>query len=244
MSSLPLDEIHIWMMRITDNRGLLDGLTTAEEQEQAETMRSEKRRCEWLSGRALLRDSLACYTGADPLSLSFKKTASGKPFIDLPDAPAFNMSHGQEWLVCALARADNLGVDVDSHLRRNRTNEIADRYFNPHEQAVLARAADDRTRQQLFFSFWTLKEAYIKALGETINSVRLHDIAFDLDNAAPHARFALPSGYWQFYHRQFDRHHHLALACQRAECDTANLRFWVWDAATQTRREYTEETLC
>lgn len=104
--------------------------------------------------------------------------------------------------------------------------------------------------QCLFFRQWTLKEAYIKALGETINSVRLHEIAFE---SAPEAvllpLFAVPTGRWQFLHWRFDGDHHLALACQRPECDTgrtetAPCRFWLWDTETQSRHELTDEWPC
>ena len=245
-----LNEIHIWLMRrpiVLDDALTL--LTTAEERQRANSM-VLRRQCEWLAGRALLRQCLEHYTGRDGLTLIFDKTENGKPFLDIHDAPVFNLSHGSRWIACAVAIADGIGIDVESEARRNRTDEIAARYFHPLERAGLAKAGSKLARKQLFFRQWTLKEAYIKCIGETINSVRLNEIAFECDDvAAPRALFRLPAGNWQFVHKKFDSDQHLALACQRSQCDTssdnkANCRYWLWDAATQSRHELTDEQIC
>lgn len=251
MVLLPSGEIHVWLMRRPIAlHPILPSLTTAEEQLRAGDMISQRRQCEWLAGRALLRQCLAHYTGRDGLQLVFNKTEAGKPFLESPEAPAFNLTHGPGWIACAVMQADNIGIDIDSEARRNRTDDIAARYFHPVEQAELAIAANKEDRQRLFFRQWTLKEAYIKALGETINSVRLHEIAFEsAPDAAPRALFVLPADSWQFLHWRFDGDHHLALACRRAQCDTGEAdklrcRFWLWDAATQSRHELTDEWPC
>lgn len=243
---LPTAEVHVWLLRRPQqfSPAWLARITT-EEQQRAQAMQSERRRCEWLAGRLLLRQCLGHYTGADVLSLAFGKTAAGKPQLALAGAPAFNLSHGPQWIGCAVAQAITLGLDIDSETRRNSTDEIAERYFHPHEQAVIRQAADGAGRKQAFFRSWTLKEAYIKALGETINSVRLHELGFAAD-ARP--LFGAGQG-WQFAHWRFDRHQHLALACQWRECDTDEqsdpvCRFWEWNPDTQLRRELTGEWPC
>ncbi len=195
-------------------------------------MLSERRRVEWLVGRVLLRQCLAHYTGRSAGSLQFDRTAAGKP--TLADAPAFNLSHGSRWIVCAVAQASDLGVDIDSSARRNRIDDISERYFHPLEQAALAQCESDTLRRQQFFTRWTLKEAWIKARGETLNGASLHDIAFSLDGASIRAGFDLPAEQrWQFCHWQFDGDQHLALACCWPSCETVadtatRCRFWLW----------------
>jgi phosphopantetheinyl transferase len=251
MRFLQAGDIHVWLMRrpVTLDP-ILPALVTTDEQKRAEGMISQHRQCEWIAGRALLRQCLGYYMHMDGLALAFDKTASGKPFLRHPDSPAFSLSHGPGWIACAVAQADNIGIDIDSEARRNRTDDIAARYFHPAEQGELAKAMNREERQCLFFRQWTLKEAYIKALGETINSVRLHEIAFEpTPDAALLPLFPLPTGRWQFLHWRFDGDHHLALACQRPECDTgrtetAPCRFWLWDTETQSRHELTDEWPC
>lgn len=236
---LPAGEIHVWLLRRPLQ--LCDELLAAvapEERQRAQGMASPRRQYEWLAGRALLRQCLAYYTDIAPLTLAFGKTDAGKPLLDLPGAPAFNLSHGPGWLGCAVARASAVGLDIDNAARRNRTDEIAARYFHPQEQAAVLQGADDADRKRAFFRSWTLKEAYIKALGETINSVRLQELGFAADTSP---LFALPAGHWQFLHRHLDGDHHLALACQWRECDTVanppRCRFWLCSPDLQQRHE-------
>lgn len=245
--------IHVWLMRKADRpHEYWFPFITMEEQRRLQVIRSPRRQAEWLAGRALLRQCLAHYTGVGALALVFDRMASGKPFLqDIQDAPAFNLSHGPGWLACAVARAHSVGIDVDSEARRNRTDDIAARYFHPLEQQAIAMAEDPASRRRAFFLHWTLKEAYIKALGEQISNTHLQDIPFATDNNnQPHAAFKLPSGYWEFRHGRFDGDHHLALACRWSGCDTgvtagpASCRFREWDLTTQTLTELTDAWLC
>nr|XP_027065333.1 uncharacterized protein LOC113691406 [Coffea arabica] len=42
---------------------------------------------------------------------------------------------------------------------------FAQRYFSKHEVQVLSAISDPQLQQQEFIKLWTLKEAYVKALG-------------------------------------------------------------------------------
>ena len=55
-------------------------------------------------------------------------------------------------------------MDVEEYVPREDFDELGEAVFGPHEQSVLARVRG-RDRVQLFFRFWTIKEALIKALG-------------------------------------------------------------------------------
>lgn len=229
--------LHVWLLPVSGDlpHCLLDYIT-AEEKKRAETMLSVRRKKEWLFSRALLRACLAHYTGVEPLALLFDKTEEGKPVLVHPVEPlAFNLSHGPRWMACAVARVDAVGVDVDCETRRNRVDAIAGSYFHPQEQQALAAIADARLRSREFFRCWTLKEAFIKAMGKTVNSTRLREIAFvQSPVGGQQPLFVLPPGNWHFIHRIFDGDHHLALASHHANCDTGDsdatvqYHFWQW----------------
>ncbi|HQQ63556.1 MAG TPA: 4'-phosphopantetheinyl transferase superfamily protein [Pseudomonadales bacterium] len=237
---LPANSIHLWLAPFPENISTaLLACVTPEEHRRAATFASKRRQTEWLTGRALLRQCLAFYTGQDALSLVFGKTGAGKPTLDLDDAPAFNLSHGPRWIACAVSHAANIGIDVDCTARRNRLHDITARYFHPLEQAVLQQSADENAFRNGFFARWCLKEAYIKARGEMINSVRLHDIAFGVGDGTCSALFALPAGEsWQFRHWQFGGDHHLALACELHTPDTPmRVDAVLWDPASCERQD-------
>lgn len=233
--------VHVWLQPIP---AVLSShlflYITPEEKDYLAAMRNEHRQKEWLAARALLRACLAHYTGVDALMLAFEKTPAGKPVLINPkSALAFNVSHGPRWVACAVSLAQAVGVDVDCERRKNRIDEIAEKYFHSQEKKALALISDTALRSREFFRCWTLKEAFIKAQGNTIAGTALHEIAFASSAAGKQtALFSLPSAGWHFMHGRFDDDHHLALAIEQSDCDTdaeiiePAYRFLQWEPAS------------
>ena len=132
------------------------------------------------AAHALMPAMLSEATGLPTASWRYVKHELGKPAL-APDCAAcglrFNISHTRGVAVCTLAH-DEIGVDVEASDRRVDF-AIADRYFAPEEVQVLRSAPPERTAI-LFFRFWTLKEAFIKATGEGLQRP-LDSFSFALD---------------------------------------------------------------
>jgi 4'-phosphopantetheinyl transferase len=77
-----------------------------------------------------------------------------------------NISHTRGLAACAIATHD-IGIDVE---RSDQTIDpgIARDYFAPEEIRILNSAAQSQ-KHSLFFRFWSLKEAFIKATGEGLS---------------------------------------------------------------------------
>lgn len=126
------------------------------------------RRATWMLGRALLRQALADTSGSAPLAFDFTRSANGK--LQLTDstspvaAPAFNLSHTAHWVVVAVGGTGPVGVDIDQAQRELDPLRIARRYFSAAEVRSLE-GFDPAERGRQFMALWTLKEAYVKALG-------------------------------------------------------------------------------
>jgi len=240
---LSRDAVYVWLLPIPAvfSPSLL-AYITQEEKNNLLAMRSEHRQREWLAARALLRACLARYTGVDALTLAFEKTQAGKPVLIHPKTTlAFNVSHGPRWIACAVSPAQAVGVDVDCEMRKNRIDEIAEKYFHPQEKKTLSAMPDVALRRREFFRCWTLKEAFIKAQGNTIASTAMHELAFTPSATGKQtALFSLPSANWRFIHRRFDGDHHLALAIEQMGCDTDGelgepmCHFLQWEPASNT----------
>jgi 4'-phosphopantetheinyl transferase len=108
-----------------------------------------------------------------------------------------------------------VGIDVEYTLRTVETLALADRYFAPSEAAVL-RSLPPLTRNEAFFDYWTLKEAYAKARGMGM-SLPFHAFAFDLSVEQPprisfSPELADDPDDWRFRLWSPTSHHRLAVA--------------------------------
>lgn len=120
-----------------------------------------------------LRESLAARMALAALmnepSLPMRRTDDGKPYLDTPSAPAFNLSHTDGLSVALLSTdASAVGVDVE-HLRpMPRRETIAHRLFTEEEQAAIRNAHDPDVA---FLCTWTRKEAAVKCTGQGLAAV-------------------------------------------------------------------------
>ena len=167
------------------------------ERERCERFRFAALRHQFLVSRALLRWVLAQYTGLPPARLSFAANAWGKPHLDVSGtaAPLFNLSHTTGLIVLAVTETTKaetaplrLGVDVERLDRVVDASKLATRYFSPLESATLCALPSEEQQRASFFNFWTLKEAYIKAVGMGL-AIPLDAFSFILDEAGIDVRF-------------------------------------------------------
>jgi 4'-phosphopantetheinyl transferase len=127
-------------------------------------------RTAFVMARALLRRCLTSCFGRSASAWSLSADARGKPLVAAPAVAGLDisLSHTKGLVAVAVARAGRVGVDVE-RLDRRWSLDVADRYFAREEAAALRIRPDPAH----FFALWTLKEAYLKAVG--------HGLAHGLD---------------------------------------------------------------
>jgi len=79
----------------------------------------------------------------------------GRPY--LKNKPDFNLSHSDNYVVCATTKVGQIGIDLEE-IRAINFQGLLKRFFSLQEQSLF------RTRNQ-FFEAWTRKEAVLKAQG-------------------------------------------------------------------------------
>lgn len=112
-------------------------------------------------GRALLRLLLQQATGKPAHSHEIRTEDGGKPFCT--DGPGISLTHTSEIVAAAVVQHGLVGIDVESAGERHDIERIADRFFSEREKAWLDGHSPDG-----FFMLWVIKEAFVKAHGQSI----------------------------------------------------------------------------
>jgi 4'-phosphopantetheinyl transferase len=146
-------------------------LLSSDEAERADRFYFQEHRWRFTVARAAMREILGKYAHVPPQDLIFSYGAKGKPDLSgllKESGITFNLSHSKEYALLAVARGLNVGVDIEAVNHEFASEEIAERFFSASEVDRL-RALCANERADGFFSCWTRKEAYIKALGEGLS---------------------------------------------------------------------------
>jgi 4'-phosphopantetheinyl transferase len=166
-----LDEgdVHLWRAPLDLAGPELDELRrtlSPDELARAARFRFPEAQNRFAAARGSLRTILALYCHADPGSLQFGYRPAGKPYLASGQGPEFSVSHSHSRALYGIARGREIGVDLERIGKPSLDHErIAGRFFSPAEAAYLM-SLPPETRVETFFRIWTLKEAYVKALGE------------------------------------------------------------------------------
>jgi 4'-phosphopantetheinyl transferase len=155
------------------------GVLSEDELARGDRFHSPLHRRDHLITRLLVRTVLAQRLSLAAQTLRFGANAHGRPSLLARPDLSFNVSHTSGLIVLAIAQAGEVGVDVERLQTDRATWRLAEYCFAADELAALRRVAPDRF-DEAFFSYWTLKEAYIKARGTGL-SIALDSFSFDLD---------------------------------------------------------------
>jgi 4'-phosphopantetheinyl transferase len=192
-------DLHLWY-RVTDS---LDdaavteaiALLSGDERARYANFVFPRDRRDFAAAHALVRRRLSDYEALPPEAWTFERTAHGKPALPVAQAGepplAFNLSHTRGLVACAVGRLADVGVDVEAVDRMADRQEVADRFFTREEIALLESVRGDQAAVR-FTELWTLKEAYLKAVGVGL-SRPLNEFGFGFPDAG-HIRFAGPLG--------------------------------------------------
>jgi 4'-phosphopantetheinyl transferase len=157
-----------------------------------------------------------------PSAWVFRSDSSGRPEIETvgPAAPLrFSLSHTRGLVACAVVPSASCGIDVEFCRESADFSDLFGWVLNAYEVATME-GLPKRERKARFLQYWTLKEAYAKALGIGMSSpFNLH--AFDLDpptlRAAALRATEYRGGQWQFEQWWVGKSHVVALAMCRAD---------------------------
>jgi 4'-phosphopantetheinyl transferase len=193
--SLVAADIHIWRANLNLDKSQLDrfrSTLSADEIIRAERFYFEKHRHSFIASRGILREILGRYLEIEANQVKFGYELRGKPFLITDSGTLqlnFNVSHSEDLALYAMASpaagiasggksSNQVGIDLEMIRPIADIQQLAQRFFATSETNAIASLIPPY-QEQLFFRYWTCKEAYLKATGEGLSSLDQVEIIFN-----------------------------------------------------------------
>lgn len=170
------DALRLWSVSLAVPLSIetaLSSMLRDDERRRAEQFRFPRHRRRFVVRRAALRAILAGVLGCQPRDVPIAvEQTFGRPFLAIPDAPAFSTSHSGETGLVALgpgARAARFAVDIEETRPLDDFRPVARRFFAAEEIVAVDAARDEAAALVRFYRTWVAKEAFVKALGRGLS---------------------------------------------------------------------------
>jgi 4'-phosphopantetheinyl transferase len=187
---LQAGEVDVWLTSTSSAASVAQAsyleLLSSTERTRWHRFASNDARLQYLVTRALVRTALSKYADVSAHEWQFESNAYGRPKISEPRASrnlCFNLSNATGLVGCAISRDCEIGLDIENCTRMIDFDALAPSVFAPAELADLSELPFGERRGR-FFSYWTLKESYIKARGMGL-SIPLDTFWFKLGGELP-----------------------------------------------------------
>ena len=132
----------------------------------------------FIAAHGVLRVLLSACADVAPEKLKFKYDDRGKPGLENVNdglKVCFNLSHSHKAALYGVCRDSRVGVDIEYIRPLSSMESIAGRYFSQTEFETIRSFPQDR-QNEVFFQFWTAKEAYLKATGTGLSGLQQIEI--------------------------------------------------------------------
>lgn len=162
-----------------------------------------------LAGEIIIRNIVKRKYKINFEDIIFKKNINGKPYIDNIKGFHFNISHSGKWVVCAISDA-LIGIDIEKIKETNF--KVAKRFFSEEEYIDLSNK-ESVSKTEYFYDIWTLKEAYLKAIGTGL-TVPLRSFTLKKENKDICIKTKDKDYNWNFNQYEIDKDYKLSLCAE------------------------------
>ena len=172
---IDIDEIHIWNATLIRDESVIENVSktiSKKEQNKAARFHFGEDQERFILSHGFLRIIISSYLNQEPDNFQFSFSKYGKPSLKNNQGDeilSFNISHSADKAIFAITRNRMIGIDIERIVEGFPCEEIAERFFSPKENEELLKIEPGNLRELAFFTTWTRKEAYIKALGDGLS---------------------------------------------------------------------------
>ncbi len=168
MKSYKLDIWHIPFENLSFDAGSLESLSQ-EEKTKANNFFKDKDRENYIFSHIYLRQILTHYfPWVKQEEWVFTLNAYGRPELSLKHKISFyfNLSHSTKRAYIICSSFPLCGIDVEELNELEYSPELLKMVLSEEEEKIFKKASN---KKKLFFAYWTLKEAHLKALGRGLS---------------------------------------------------------------------------
>ncbi|MBG0742076.1 4'-phosphopantetheinyl transferase superfamily protein [Cylindrospermopsis raciborskii LB2897] len=182
-------EVHIWKINLKVSPSeveLCRRILSGDEIARAERFYFPEHQERFIVGRAFLRKILSRYLNVEAKAIEFEYEERGKPLLGFKfkySGICFNLSHSQQLALCGVTHHIPIGVDIESIRHTSDIENLAKRFFSVREYEVI-KSVPPEQQQQVFFRYWTCKEAYLKAIGKGLSELSQVEIELTPNKSA------------------------------------------------------------
>lgn len=175
-------ELHLWQIFNDVTPELMsDFKNTLSEKELAKVpfFEFEQVRDSYIVSQGALRVLLSGYLEIPPHLVHIGQRKKGKPYsLDNPDL-YFNMSNSGKFVAIVFSRDSEVGIDIEKIRPLPDMDEMIEKNFTLSEVKYILNKPEEKSRR--FFLLWTVKESYLKAIGEGMRLPPNH-LEFSIEN--------------------------------------------------------------
>ena len=182
LPELSSGKIHVWKASTNlnaINSEIYINALRAEEKSRAGFFKSPKAADAYIASQGALRMLLSAYLNIEPDKVNIGRQKKGKPFSKDDPSLFFNISNSGGQIVLAFTRDGEMGIDIERIRELPDLDELIMKNFTTSEIEFISAKPNKRLKR--FFRFWTVKEAYLKAIGEGMR-LKPENVEFFMNN--------------------------------------------------------------
>jgi 4'-phosphopantetheinyl transferase len=155
----------IYLPNFIDLKSDLVKFLNSQEINRVERFHKENDQNRFIICRSILKFILATHTKLPVKSILLNYHFNKKPYLASHPGLNFNISHSEDFAVIAIS-SDKVGVDIEYISEDFDFTNLLPDIFVDHEILAIKNADN---KKHAFFTSWTRKEAFVKALGKGID---------------------------------------------------------------------------
>lgn len=193
-------EIHLWICSLDPTPEFLEVFKSSLSDKELKTstfFSFPKDQVAYIASQGFLRIILSRYLSIDGRDLVFARHRKGKPYLINDTSLLYNISNSGQYVVVSISKHGEVGVDLEKVRPLDDFEDLVQKNFSPFERNYINKVHSEKL--QRFFKLWTLKEAFLKAIGEGMR-LTPDNLEFLIENG----KFKLNSGPGFFEFEQWE----------------------------------------